>query len=40
LAIANAIVQAHHGNIQVQSELGKGSIFSVRLPLGETKDNY
>ncbi|MFB8788842.1 MAG: two-component system sensor histidine kinase RppB [Potamolinea sp.] len=40
LAIATAIVQAHHGNIQVQSELGKGSIFSVRLPLGETADNY
>lgn len=38
LAIATAIVQAHHGNIQVQSELGKGSTFIVRLPLGETAD--
>jgi two-component system OmpR family sensor kinase len=34
LAIAKAIVQAHHGSIQVQSELGKGSIFTIRLPLG------
>ncbi|NWF58073.1 MAG: hypothetical protein HXY43_01820 [Fischerella sp.] len=33
LAIAQAIVQAHGGYIQVQSELGKGSTFIVRLPL-------
>ena len=33
LAIAQAIVQAHHGKIQVQSELGKGSRFTVQLPL-------
>jgi two-component system OmpR family sensor kinase len=36
LAIAKAIVQAHHGSIQVQSELGKGSTFIIRLPLGVT----
>jgi two-component system OmpR family sensor kinase len=34
LAIALAIVQAHQGSIQVQSELGKGSTFIIRLPLG------
>ena len=33
LAIAQAIVQAHHGSLQLRSELGKGSIFTIRLPL-------
>jgi signal transduction histidine kinase len=32
LAIAHAIASAHHGTIQVQSQLGLGSIFTVRLP--------
>lgn len=33
LAIAKAIVDAHDGSIQVQSRVGSGSIFTVRLPL-------
>lgn len=33
LAIAQAIAKAHRGVIEVQSELGKGSSFIVRLPL-------
>jgi signal transduction histidine kinase len=37
LAIAQAIAQAHQGNIQVKSELGKGSIFTVQLPLRRDK---
>lgn len=32
LAIARAIVQLHHGKIEVESQVGKGSIFTVRLP--------
>jgi two-component system phosphate regulon sensor histidine kinase PhoR len=33
LAIAKHTIQAHGGNIQVQSEDGKGSTFSFNLPL-------
>jgi two-component system, OmpR family, manganese sensing sensor histidine kinase len=32
LAIARSIAQQHHGSIEVQSELGKGSKFIVKLP--------
>jgi signal transduction histidine kinase len=32
LAIARWIVQAHHGTIKVESELGKGTKFQVELP--------
>jgi signal transduction histidine kinase len=33
LAIAQTIAQAHNGTLQVQSEPGKGSLFTLRLPL-------
>jgi signal transduction histidine kinase len=32
LAIAKSIVEAHHGRISVQSELGKGTRFEIALP--------
>ena len=32
LAIVKHIVQAHKGRVTVESELGKGSVFSVHLP--------
>jgi signal transduction histidine kinase len=35
LAIAMAIAKSHQGNIQVKSQLGKGSIFTIRLGLND-----
>lgn len=34
LAIARRLVVLHHGHIDVQSELGRGSTFRVRFPVG------
>jgi signal transduction histidine kinase len=39
LAIAFAIVQANQGNFNVQSELGKGSTFTVQLPFDVARLN-
>jgi len=33
LAIAKTIAQHHQGSIELQSELGRGSTFTIRLPL-------
>ena len=33
LAIVQSIVQQHHGNIEVESTPGKGSVFTLRLPM-------
>jgi signal transduction histidine kinase len=33
LTLVNQIVEVHNGNIDVESEPGKGSTFSIRLPL-------
>ncbi len=34
LAIVKHIAQAHNGAVSVDSELGRGSVFSIRLPAG------
>lgn len=37
LAIAKAIIETHNGSIQVQSQIGSGSTFIVRLPLKSSR---
>lgn len=36
LSLAKDFVEAHHGNIKIESELGKGSCFTVTLPVDNT----
>jgi two-component system phosphate regulon sensor histidine kinase PhoR len=38
LATVKAIVEAHGGSVEVDSELGKGSVFTVYLPLTRQED--
>ncbi len=35
LALTKELIDLHHGSIKVESEEGKGSIFTVSLPLGK-----
>ena len=37
LSACRDIVEAHHGRIRVESTVGKGTAFTVRLPVWETK---
>jgi len=36
LPIVKSIVDAHHGQVQVDSKLGRGTTFSIFLPLGDS----
>jgi signal transduction histidine kinase len=36
LSLVTDLVALHHGEIEVESKIGKGSRFTVRLPLGDT----
>ncbi|MCZ7667828.1 MAG: ATP-binding protein [Chloroflexi bacterium] len=35
LFIARSVAEKHQGRIEVSSELGKGSVFTITLPLAE-----
>jgi signal transduction histidine kinase len=39
LTIVKQIVEAHHGDISVESSPGKGSLFTVKLPLDQKKSH-
>ena len=38
LTLVKQIVEAHRGSVHVESEPGRGSTFSIRLPLQSTED--
>jgi signal transduction histidine kinase len=38
LSISARIIQDHRGSIAVESQLGKGTTFSISLPLGRAPD--
>ena len=38
LALVKSIVELHNGNIELKSELNKGSTFTVSLPIVKAKE--
>ena len=34
--MVNELVKIHGGTVEVQSELGKGTIFTVKIPMGSS----
>jgi signal transduction histidine kinase len=39
LSISHGIVQRHHGRLEVRSELGKGTVFRICLPIRQPQDD-
>jgi len=39
LAISYSIIQRHQGTIEIKSQVGKGSTFSVKLPVIEEREH-
>ena len=39
LAIVHAIVEAHHGRIEIETQIGRGSTFTIVLPTEEAVDS-
>lgn len=40
LAVTYGIIKRYHGNIDVHSEIGKGTIFTITFPLSKNKEEY
>ena len=40
LSVCYNIIHSHGGEIEVQSEVGKGTVFSVLLPYVTEEDNF
>jgi signal transduction histidine kinase len=40
LALAKWIVEKHHGHIEAQSQMGKGSSFIIRIPAAKATSPY
>jgi len=39
LSVAYGIIQNHQGKIEVQSEMGRGTVFQIRFPASEKKES-
>jgi hypothetical protein len=39
LAIVHALIEAHHGRIDVESRMGRGTSFVITLPRGPIPDS-